>query len=132
MFFLPGGSKVSLGEWSQQTYQYFVGDLWDRYGESAWMGPWKQVLASTGPMSQGIEQALRDLSDTDARQSAGLLLEDRENAADARAALQSVFDSPSIAELQVYNLGDGGAMSGLLLAARRQDESMVAVILLMD
>ncbi|HRX05033.1 MAG TPA: hypothetical protein P5148_17925, partial [Anaerolineae bacterium] len=26
-------------------YKYFVGDLWERYGEDAWMGPWKEVYA---------------------------------------------------------------------------------------
>ena len=26
-------------------YKYFVGDQWERFGEAAWMGPWKAVYA---------------------------------------------------------------------------------------
>ena len=32
------------------------------------------------------------------------------------------FDDPSVTELLVYNLGDGGAMSGILVAGRRSNQ----------
>ena len=37
----------------------------------------------------------------------------------ARAALSAAFDDPKVSELRVFNLGDGEAMSGLLVAGRR-------------
>jgi hypothetical protein len=35
------------------------------------------------------------------------------------AGLAAVFDDPAITELRVFTLGDGGAMSGLLVGGRR-------------
>lgn len=26
-----------------KTYRYFIGELWDKYGEDAWLGAWKEV-----------------------------------------------------------------------------------------
>ena len=60
-----------------------------------------------------IESELRGIEDADAKLSVPMLLEVVENADTARAALSGVFDDPDIGELEVYNLGDGGAMSGL-------------------
>ena len=37
----------------------------------------------------------------------------------AGAALSTAFDDPAVTELRAFNLGDGGAMSGLLVAGRR-------------
>jgi hypothetical protein len=46
--------------------------------------------------------------------------------------LSAAFDIPALTELVVYNVGDGGAMSGLLVAGRRAEtgESTVLVFLL--
>jgi hypothetical protein len=32
--------------------------------------------------------------------------------------LSAVFDDPAVTELRVFNLGDGGAMAGVLVAGR--------------
>ena len=48
-----------------------------------------------------------------------MILDSVEEAETARAALSVAFDDPSVTELRAFNLGDGGAMSGLLVAGRR-------------
>lgn len=35
--------------------------------------------------------------------------------------LVAAYDDDSVTELNVYNIGDGGAMSGILIAERRRD-----------
>jgi hypothetical protein len=61
-----------------------------------------------------------------------MILDNLEGAEQARAALSAVYDDPAITELQVYNLGDGGAMSGLLIAGRQNEtgETIFLVFLL--
>jgi len=39
----------------------------------------------------------------------------------ARAALSAAFDDSAVTEISVYNLVDGGAMAGLLVAGRRAE-----------
>ena len=48
-----------------------------------------------------------------------MILEGVEGAEQARAALAAAYDDPAVTELRVFNLGDGEAMSGLLVAGRR-------------
>jgi hypothetical protein len=48
-----------------------------------------------------------------------MILDSVSDAEKARAALAVAYDDPAVTELKVYNLGDGGAMSGLLVAGRR-------------
>jgi len=47
--------------------------------------------------------------------------DDVENAEAARAALSAAFDDSAVTEFLVYNVGDGGAMAGLLVAGRRAE-----------
>jgi hypothetical protein len=48
-----------------------------------------------------------------------MILDTVQDAEQARAALAAAFDDAAVTELSVYNIGDGAAMSGLLIAARR-------------
>ena len=32
-----------LAQAALAKYKYFIGDQWERFGEAAWMGPWKEV-----------------------------------------------------------------------------------------
>lgn len=108
---LPQAAKVK--------YRTFVGQLWDRFGEEAWMGPWKEVYVRDPATRPDIAAELRGIGDPDARLSVPMVLENVEGAEAARAALSAAFDDPEVSELRVFNLGDGGAMSGLLVAGRR-------------
>ncbi|MCB0201860.1 MAG: hypothetical protein KDI03_17475, partial [Anaerolineae bacterium] len=59
-----------------------------------------------------------------------MILDNVDNAEAARAALAAVYDDPAVTELRVYTLGDGEAMSGLLVAGRRGSEATFLVFLL--
>ena len=100
-------------------YRYFVGELWERWGEDAWMGPWKEVFARPAGAKPDIVAELRGIEDADAAISAPMILDAVQDAEAARAALSAAFDDSAVTALRVYNLGDGGAMSGILVAARR-------------
>lgn len=115
------------------TYKHFVGELWDRFGEDAWMGPWKKVYAREPGTERDIVAELRGIADPDASVSVPLVLDLAADAESARAALAAVYDDPTVTDLAVYNLGDGGAMSGLLVAGRRAAEATATfVVVLMD
>jgi len=113
-------------------YRYFVGDLWERYGQDAWMGPWKEVYARTADSTRDIVAELQGISDAGARLSVPMILEVVENTEAARQALSAAYDDTAVAELAVYTLGDGEAMSGLLVAARRDTGEATFLVFLMD
>jgi hypothetical protein len=113
-------------------YQYFVGDLWERYGKDAWMGPWKEVYARAVDASPDIVAELGGITDTDAWLSVPMILEAVEDVEEAQKALSAAYDDPAVTELRVYNLGDGEAMSGLLVAGRRDNGEATFLVFLMD
>jgi hypothetical protein len=125
-------ASEDLEKLALEKYRYFVGDLWERYGEDAWMGPWKLVYSSPQGVKHDIVSELRGIKDTDAAISVPMILDNIEGAGKARAALSAVYDNPAITDLQVFNLGDGGAMSGLLIAGLNKDtgEAIFLVFLL--
>ena len=113
-------------------YKYFVGDLWDRWGEDAWLGPWKAVYVRPTGAVPDIVAELRAIDDAETAPSVEMLLDNIDNPEAARAALATVFDDSALREVAVFNLGDGGAMSGVLVAGRRPDtgEALFLVFLL--
>lgn len=119
LFYAPG-PLPDLAQAALDNYRYFVGDLWEKYGAAAWLGPWRQLYSRTLGATGDIVGELRALPDHTAALSAGLLLDEVENTASARAALVTAFDDPSVIELAIYQLGDGGVMNGILVAGRRQ------------
>ena len=60
-----------------------------------------------------IVAELRAVDDQEAARSVPMILDNDP------AALAAVFEAPAVTELRVFNLGDGEAMSGLLIAGRR-------------
>jgi hypothetical protein len=119
VFYQALGAGDSLTDAALAKYKVFVGELWERWGEDAWMGPWKEVYSRESGAKPDIVAELRAISDPDAAISAPMILDVVQDAEKARAALAAAFDDPSVTELRVFNLGDGGAMSGLLVAGRR-------------
>ena len=121
VFYEPLDADDSLTEAALAKYKYFTGELWERWGEDAWMGPWKEVYARPAGATADIAAELRGITDVDARNSAPMILDVVQDAEAGRAALAAAFDDPAVSELRVFNLGDGGAMSGILVAGRRAD-----------
>jgi hypothetical protein len=113
-------------------YRHFVGASWERFGEKAWMGPWKQVRAREAGARPDVVAEVGSIADPQAKGSAGVVLDDVERPDAARAALAGAFDDPAVADLRVFNLGDGGAMSGLLVAGRRASGDATFLVFLMD
>ena len=128
-------AMAPVGKLEQQAlekYQYFVGALWERYGSDAWMGPWKEVYVRGEGAAHDIVAELEGITDFDARLSVPMILEVVQDSAAARAALSAAYDDAAVGELRVYNLGDGEAMSGLLVAARRNSGEATYLVFLMD
>ena len=128
--------SIKTGDLKQRAldkYRYFVGELWDKYGEDAWLGPWKEVCARTLGETGDIVKELRTVSDRDARGSISMFLEVIENPENTYSALHNAFDDEEVTELLVYNIGDSGAMSGILIADwRKKTHEATFLFFLMD
>jgi hypothetical protein len=115
---------------SLEKYRYFLGPLWERFGETAWLAPWRIVLSRKG--SGDIVSELHAITDAQAAMSADTFLEAVSEPVAARTALAAAFDDPEVEDVVAYNLGDGEAYSGLLLAARRKNDEAVFVVFMLD
>jgi hypothetical protein len=113
-------------------YRHFLGERWTPETEAAWMGPWKQVYERPAGAKADIVAELQGITDQHAAISVPMILEVVEDAEAARAALSAVYDDPSMTEVRVFDLGDGEAMSGLLVAGRSTTEDAVFLVFLLD
>lgn len=112
-------------------YQYFVGKLWEQYGKSAWMSTWKQVYVRPTGMQPDIVAELRAIADPVAANHVPiLLLEETDDQTRAQQVLGSVFNNPQVSDLRVYAIGDGAALSGLLVAGYRPNEMTILISLI--
>lgn len=135
VFFNPWhamGTEQDLERAARAKYQHFCGEIWQRFGEAHWLATWQQVYARKEDAERDIVTELRSIPANDIRLSASMILDQADPPAKAHQALASAFDDPQVAELCVYRIGDGGAMSGLLIAARRPAEGSLFLIFLMD
>jgi hypothetical protein len=125
--------EASLAAAALEFYRRFVGSKWQQFGEQAWMQPWHEVYERKTGASRDIVTELRAIEDGEVRNSVPMILEVVEDSVAARAALSAAFDAPQVTELRVFNLGDGGALSGLLVAGRREPAGEVVILVfLMD
>ncbi len=123
--------SIRLEELAQKWYQYFCGPNWERFGPENWLGTWKRV-GSNSPKMVPLVDELTNLEDAQARLSGLTMLDGRENPSTAKRALSRAFDTPAIEERQIYSIGDGGAMSGLLIAGHRSGGENVFLAFLLD
>lgn len=126
VFFEPGIEAEHLENDSLAKYQYFCGDTWTRFGEENWLTNWSQVFARTDNSQRDIVTELSSLDDRDARRLASMLLDN----VGAHGALRTALDDSQVSEMRVFKMGDGGAMSGLLIAALRPEGAVYLVFLL--
>ncbi len=133
VFYERDSALGDLEEAAQKVYQHFTGDLWERYGADAWMGAWQQVYTRPPGAASAIVADLRALEDRGARQSAAVLVDDADDPQAVKAALAAAFDDPAVTDLSVYTIGDGAALSGILITARRATSGeQVTVVFLLD
>lgn len=125
--------ETDLEAIARQSYQYFVGPLWEQYGEAAWMSPWKQVYGRPTGIQPDIVAELKAIRDPLAANYVPiLLLTETDDQASAEQALATVFNHPQVTDLRVYAIGDGAAMSGLLLAGCRTNGEITILLSLLD
>jgi hypothetical protein len=126
-------SGASLDTVARDCYRHFVGNLWEKHGESAWMSSWKEVYVRPDGIQVDIVAELRAIADPLASEYVPtLLLSDTDDKDNAQQALATVFNDPLITELKVFSIGDGGAMSGLLLAGSRATGEAILLVSLLD
>lgn len=94
------------------------------------MGPWRLVFERRA--KGDILAELHGLDDPQIRSSADMVLDATADPSFGRDALTAAFDDPAVHDLLVFAIGDGGAMSGLLVAARRDRNEATFLVFLMD
>ena len=128
---LPPGT--ALEAIALQCYQHFVGPLWEQFGADAWMSTWKQVYVRPDGIQPDIVAELGAIADPPTAYYVPiLLLAETEEHVRAQQALASVFDDPQMTDLRLYAIGDGAAMSGLLLAGCHITGDTTILISLLD
>jgi hypothetical protein len=131
VFYEAAIAAVDLEQAALDKYRYFVGDLWERFGEAAWLRTWR-LLYTRSDRRRDIASELLASADRDARQLAPLIVDNGSNAASSRQALAAAFADESVTLLQVYKIGDGAALSGLLIAGWRENGAAIFLVLLLD
>ena len=112
-------------------YQNFCGPTWEKFGPQNWLSTWLRVGSRVQP-AVPILQDLASLQDRQSRQSGEFMLEGHADVAATKRALSQAFDNPEMAERQIYRIGDGEAMSGILIAGRHRAGESVFLAFLMD
>jgi hypothetical protein len=116
-----------------RCYQHFVGKLWEQFGADAWMSAWKQVYVRPNGIQPDIVTELKAIGDPLVAQYVPiLLLTETDDQDRAQQALATVFNHPQVTDLRVYAIGDGAAMSGLLLAGCRTNGEITILVSLLD
>jgi hypothetical protein len=128
VFFEMVDDTDDLEEVAKQYYQHFVGELWERWGEEAWMAPWQEVYVRKAQAKHDVVKELEGVEALKPTYSVPLLVEGEDKA----GALAAAYDAPQVVDLRVYNIGDGEAMSGLIVAGQRENGEATFVVFLMD
>lgn len=113
-------------------YRYFLGKAWEQFGEEAWIGSWKQVYQRPAADRRDIVTELRSITDPAAQSSVTMVLAAIANPEAGQQALAAVYDDADMDTLVVYTLGDGAALSGLLIAGRDHQNEATLLVFLLD
>jgi len=115
---VPTGTSLEAAAFA--TYREFVGPAWERFGAEAWTGGWQRVHERPAAGPRDVIAELRAIEDRDVRMAVPMVIDDHEQAEAGRAALAAGFDDPAVEALVVHHVGDGEAMSGFAVSARRE------------
>ena len=133
VFFDPAANPPSdsiLDETALARYRFFCGKTWEQFGEENWLNTWKTVYVRRWNAQADIVSELTMIKDSDARQSASMLL-DTNSLPNCHEVLAQAFDIEAISDLKVFKIGDGQAMSGVLIAGQYPD-GVLSLVFLMD
>ena len=128
----PARKEAYLESLAKRYYRHFTGNKWDEWGETAWMAAWKEVHVRKPGATDTVVEELQNINDLNASLSVPMILTVVDQAKQAVQALSGAFDEPNVIDFHVYTIGDGGAMSGLLLAGERENREAIFLVFLMD
>jgi hypothetical protein len=131
VFHKPVEQSADLEVAALEYYRYFLGNQWERFGEDTWMAAWRQVYLRPGN-THSILTELRSISDPDAGLCVSMILDNISDPDAGQKALSATYDDIGVENLVVYTLGDGAAMSGLLIAGRYSGGEAIFLVFLMD
>ena len=63
VFYEAAIAAVDLEQVAQEKYRYFVGDLWERFGEAVWLSTWR-LLYTRSDQPRDIAFKLLSITDT--------------------------------------------------------------------
>lgn len=121
-----------LEEVAKKYYEYFVGAKWAEWGEETWMAPWKEVYKRPAKAKADIEKELTSIKDNMVQMQVDMILNNIEDADTAKKALATAYNAAEVSDLRAYMIGDGEAMSGILLAGQRENGEAAFLVFLMD
>lgn len=127
----PDASE-DLEEVALRVYRRFVGGLWQRFGEGAWMGAWRLVYRRPVGAGRDVVAELRALGQPATASSVDMILDVAQGADRARTALAGVFDAETMTDVRAFSIGDGSAMSGILVAGQETNGDVTIIVFLMD
>lgn len=117
---------------AKQCFRYFLGKQWGEAGEKRWLAVWRRVYARPRGQRANIVAELRGIQDNGAHSVISALIEGHETPDNAEHALSAAYDDVAMENLEVYTLGDGAALSGLLIAGRANSSTATLLVFLMD
>ena len=129
--FFETADASDLEKIARANYKYFLGKNWEQFGETLWLKEWK-LLYARGKNKHDIVAELQAIPAAEAKLSVPMILENIENADAARAALSAAYDDASVSQLLVFSIGDGEALSGILIAGQRTNGETTSLVFLMD
>jgi hypothetical protein len=132
VFFKLVAEEDDLEELAKGVYQTFVGDKWQEWGAEAWMSPWKEAYRRPDDGQHDILAELCAIEDFDTQMAVEQILDNIEEAEQAKRALAAAYDPDEVVDLRAFNIGDGEAMSGLLLAGQRANGEATFLAFLLD
>ena len=132
VFFEAGQEDADLEALAKKYHQYFVGDLWEEWGDEVWLAPWRETYRRPADGKPSIVEELKAVDDLDSRRQVDMILNAIDDAEAAREALSGAYDAPEVVDLRAYLIGDGEAMSGLMLAGQRSNGDATILVFLMD
>lgn len=121
----------SLEAEGKAIYQKFCGDIWEKFGVENWLATWKLLHERPAGGVGDIVTEIQAIRDPESGSAAQMLL-DGADPDRAAAALRAAFNDTSLVRLQIFKIGDGGAMSGAIIAAETNAGARFFLIILLD
>lgn len=97
-----------------------------------WQSHWKLVYKRLQEQTKDILKELQEHADRATRLSVGTMLEGHEDAEQATVQFTNFCNDPAVEQLEIYRIGDGEALSGVLVAASGSDFGKGCLIFLLD